>query len=97
MERPARQTEVAGIRLNHDDRITKTVAQVLGSAGMRFDGNHASARVNQRRGQRSDSGANIDDDGAAGDAGVSDESVCPRGVELVPRPLPLCGGHGDGP
>jgi hypothetical protein len=97
MERPAGQTEVAGIRLNHDDRITEAVTQVLGSPRVCLDGNYASARENQRRRQRSDSGADVDDDGARGDSGVSDEPVCPRGVELVPRPLPLCGGHGDGP
>jgi hypothetical protein len=94
--RLAGEPERAGIGLDHDDRVAESPAQVRGAARMGLDGDDAGAGLEQRPGERAPAGADVQDEVAGTDAGVSDEPVGPARVELVPSP-PRWRGHGDAP
>jgi hypothetical protein len=53
---------------------------------MRFDGDHPGAELEQRGADRTLAGPDVEDQAAWFDAGVSDETLRPFGVELVPPP-----------
>ena len=86
-----------GVRSNDDDGGAEALAQEPGSVRMCLDRDHPSASCDQRRRNRPQARTDIDDERAWGYARLSDELLCPSGVELMPRPAPLCGAHGGGP
>ncbi len=95
--RPARQAKISGVRPNEDDGGAESLAQHPGTAGMRLDGDYASASRQQRRRHRPNPGTDIEDEGAGDYGRLSDELLCPSRVELMPGPAPLSGAHGGGP
>lgn len=94
--RPPRQAKIGGIGAHDDDGGAEALGQEPGSAGMPLDRHHPRASGDERRRHRSQARADVDDERAWGQARLSDESLCPSGVELMPRPAPLCGAHGGG-
>ena len=56
---------------------------------MCFHRDNPSATGDDGAGERSQAGADVNDEGAWGYRRLSDEPVRPSGVELVPRPAPL--------
>jgi len=82
------QAQAAGVGLDDHDRATEALAEVLGSLGVGFDGDDPGTGGDQRKGECSMAGADIDDDGAPTDARLSDEPLRPAMVELVPPPSP---------
>ena len=94
--RPSRQAKIRCVRSNDDDGGAEALAQEPGSARCAST-DHRSASCDQRRRDCSKPRTDIDDERAWGYARLSDELLCPMGVELMPRPAPLCAAHGGGP
>jgi hypothetical protein len=97
--RPTREAQVARIALHDDDVAVERFEQLsetIGTSGMPLDRDDACPRGDERPGQGSGTGADVDDDRMGWDPRVSDEARCELGLESVPSPLPWRG-HGDGP
>ena len=91
--RAARETEIGGVGPHHGDRVVgEAVSEIVGPCTMGLDGDHPGAGVEQGPSERAGSRAHVDDEGARWELGVSDESVGPARVELVPSPA-----HGGAP
>ena len=68
----------------------------LGAPRVQLDGDDARTRVDERRGECTRACTHVDDQIAAPDSAVGDESFSPAWVELMPPPPPWLS-HGDGP
>jgi hypothetical protein len=65
---------------------------------MELEGDDTCARLNELRGERAGSGANIENEGAASNAGLGDDAPNPVLSEAVPSPRrPMFRGHGTSP
>lgn len=93
----ARQRKAASIGPNDHDGVTEALAKVPGSLRMWLNGDDPRPGGDQWGGERSQTSADIQDNGARGDPRVSDKPPRPTPVELVPSPPPLRRGHGERP
>jgi hypothetical protein len=95
-ERAAGQPKIACVRLHDDDvRARETAAQDARPHGVQLDRDDASARCEERCGQATGTGADVENDVTGHDAGVVDDPTCPALSELVPSPArPRVRGHG---
>lgn len=99
-ERPRRQPEITGIGPDHRHRrVREPPTQPIGTTGMEFDGDHPGTGPNQRRGQRTESGPDVEDELARFDAGFVHDPLSPTTIERMPSPgTPRLPGAGhDGP
>jgi hypothetical protein len=88
VEGSAGEPEVAGVGLHHGQRSSEAPPQVLGTTGVTFDGDHPCARCQQWRGERAETGADVEDEIAPTDARLADDAFSPGGIEPVPTPRP---------
>ena len=86
--RAARQAEVGGIGLHHNDARPEPLPKHARACWVGFDRDDARTRVDQRGRDRAGTGADVEDDGAGREPSLSDEPPRPLGVELVPAPTP---------
>jgi hypothetical protein len=95
-ERPAGESQVGGIDLDHDDAgSAETLPQSAGTARVALDGDHPRTALQQRDDQRAGSRADVEHELARPDARVADDSAGPRPIELMPSPPgPGFPGHG---
>ncbi len=96
MERPARQPQVRRIGLDDDREPAEPLPEDFGAPRVQLDGDDARARIDERRGECTRACPHVDDQIAAPDSAVGDESFSPARVELMPPPPPWLS-HGDGP
>lgn len=96
VERPSWQPEVGSIGTDDPDRFAEPRLELARPTVVQLDGDDAGARVDQRLGDRSPAGADVEDEGALGEPGVTDEPAGSCWMELVPSP-PWRPGHGDAP
>ena len=93
----AGEPEVGRVGLHDDDGVAEPLPQLPGSARVDLDRHHPRAAATSGIGDGAGAGTDVEDDGAAGDVGVSDEALRPSGVELVEPPPRRWRGHGRGP
>jgi hypothetical protein len=89
--RPTRETQVACIALHDDDAAVERrepLSETIGTSGMPLDRDDACPRRDERRGQGSGTGADVDDDRVGREPRVSDETRGKLGLEPVPSPRP---------
>lgn len=91
-----RQSEVRRVRLNHDDGGAELGTELRGSAGMELDGDDPRAALHEWPRERAEAGADVEDEIAGPEPGVSDELLRPAGIELMPSPGCPWRGHGGG-
>jgi hypothetical protein len=94
---PSRKSEVRSVRLDDDNVRAKSLSKMTKAVGVGFDGDHPSPRLEKGGCDRTMARAYVEDQAAGIDAGVSDESLRPLGVEFVPSPPPMWRDHGPGP
>lgn len=75
---PSGETEVAGIGLDDHDDVPEALAQVPGPIGMCLHCDHPSAAGDERGGERSHAGADVEDEGAWGYGGLSTSAELAR-------------------
>jgi hypothetical protein len=95
--RPAREAEIGGVGLYHDDATSEPLAQATRSPGVRFDRDDPRAHLEERASDHAGAGADVEDGGTGDEPRLSDEPSRPGGVELVPAPTPPGRVHGDAP
>lgn len=87
---PARRSEVAQVGFHDGHRIVgEATAEVGGPCWMSLDGDDAPARLDERSGQRSLAGTEIDDQVAGADACVGDDAPGDGRIKPMPTPSSL--------
>ncbi len=90
------QTKVGRVGLHHHHVGAELRSEPRGSPGMEFDGDDAGTDLDERPRERASTSADVDDEVARPEPGVSDELLRPMGIELMPSPGAPWHGHGDG-
>ena len=95
-EGPPREAEVTGIGLDDGDGESLVlVAEPPGPGGVELHGDDPRSRSQERRGQGTRPGADVEHEIAALDTGVRDDQAGPAPIEGVPSPQwPRVPGHG---
>jgi hypothetical protein len=96
VEGTARQPQVRRVGLDHYRELAEPLPEDLGASRMQLDGDDPRARVDEWCGEGTRARPYVDDQIAAPDSTVGDESFSPARVELMPAPPPWLS-HGDGP
>jgi hypothetical protein len=96
VERTARQPQIRRVDFDDHGEPAESLPQDLGAPRMQLDGDDPRSRVDERRGEGTRARPHVDDQIAAADGAVGDESFSPTRVELMPAPPPRLS-HGDGP
>lgn len=86
VELRARQAQVGGVGLHHGDAAAEAGAQVAGSTWVSFDGDHPLAGLEQRGGDDSRAGPDVEHQRTGREARLNDEACRPPRIELVPTP-----------
>ena len=92
---PARQPQIARVGPYDRHCVPEAVAERLCATRVQLDGDDARATVDERRGQRTEAGTDVEHEIAAPHTGFGDESFSPIGSEQVGTPP--WRGHGDAP
>ena len=94
-ERTTREAQVGRVGLHDRDRAAaEAVAENPSTSAMELDGDDARTACRKPCGQRTGAGADVEDEVAGADAGVSDEALGPPVSESMPSPVrPALPGH----
>jgi hypothetical protein len=82
----AGESEVGCVGPHHDDGVAEPLPQPPRPAGVDLDGHDPRAAADERIGDGTRAGADVEHEGARGDVGVSDEALRPSGFESVEPP-----------
>ena len=80
------EAEIRRVGLHDDDGASEAVAEVLRASRVQLDRDDPRAGVDERRGERAEAGADVEDAVAAAYPGEGDETLSPIGTEEVEHP-----------
>ena len=97
-ERPVRQPEITSIGTNHRHRrIREPPTQSVGTTRVELYGDHLGSGPNQRRGQRTETGTDVENELTGSDPGGVHDALGPTTIERMPSPgTPRLPGAGHG-
>jgi len=88
VERLAGQAQVRGIGGDNGDAVTEPGAQLGSALWVALDRDDGRAGVDERPGDGTEAGADVEHEVAAPDTRISDEPLRPPLIELMPAPVP---------
>lgn len=87
LEGPTRQSQISGVSLDDDERLSSEVFSELGgTTGVKLEGHDLRASRQERPSDSAGTCANVEHEVAGFDPGTCDESLGPAAIELVPPP-----------
>lgn len=86
VEWSAGQPEIGDVGSDDGDALTESRFELVGATWMELEGDHPRSRGEQRLGDRSGTGADVEDECARRESCISDEALRCLRIELVEAP-----------